>query len=310
VFPDKNLISRVGLVFFGTGVLLLTAELLLGAGRLTLNGLGFEVRHWLRRRQYRWPDVAEFDVWERRSVVFNEPARADMGADMNMIFARHTSWLPDTYGFDPADLARLMNFWRAEALEPAWTRASVMPPLRGGPLAASTGVSAVRRQTADATPAVWFCETDDNSAGPLTLRELRATLARQPVPAHVKVWRTGLPGWKNAGEVAELAELVANPAPKAKAPHDVPKSGQPHSPEAPTGRNRQSEFQKDMTWLAIRAGSYVVFIAIMAALSALGIDPRFAFLVVALAGFAFAIWYALVFLRAPAPQTKSMRGRR
>jgi hypothetical protein len=66
------------------------------------------------------------------AVVFNEPARDDTLAGLSIIASRYTSSLRDTYGINAGDLARLMNFWRSEAL----AASSVTP-------ASGTGTAAV-----------------------------------------------------------------------------------------------------------------------------------------------------------------------
>ena len=59
----------------------------------------------------------------------------------------------------------------------------------------------------------WYYADYKGQKGPLTLEQLRMTLARFSEPENVLVWRDGFAGWEKAGEVAEFKAQTSRPPP-------------------------------------------------------------------------------------------------
>ncbi|WP_456763682.1 DUF4339 domain-containing protein [Bradyrhizobium sp. USDA 4463] len=69
-------------------------------------------------------------------------------------------------------------------------------------------------------PDVWYYADHGGQLGPLSLQELKDTLATLPNPEDVLVWASHLPHWKRAGEVPELTAISVMPPlpPREQAP--------------------------------------------------------------------------------------------
>lgn len=103
----------LGAILFGLGVPLLAVLLLKGAS-LRLTAEGFVIRHGWRSAAVPWRAAGPFSV---------QPVPRGLGALVVYDDARHgpglagrRAALPDSYGFEPEDLASLLNGWRERAL--------------------------------------------------------------------------------------------------------------------------------------------------------------------------------------------------
>jgi hypothetical protein len=66
---------------------------------------------------------------------------------------------------------------------------------------------------------VWYYADQNGQVGPLSLRELKATLATVNNPDRVLVWCNRFPGWKPVEDVPELSENIeTNPLPSLIVP--------------------------------------------------------------------------------------------
>lgn len=114
-----------GLGFFGLGFVVSILMLLPGAGRMTLDEKGIEIKKFFMSRRIAWKDTANFAVFalplvSKRShlVVFDNAAQTrSLAKHMNTLFSNRNDYLSDTYGFLAADLVRLLNKWRERALQ-------------------------------------------------------------------------------------------------------------------------------------------------------------------------------------------------
>jgi hypothetical protein len=108
--------------FFGLCSIVFGVMLLPGASFLRLEPDGFIVRSLYRQWPLtRWADVSKFATVRvslvNTMVVYDEakPRTARLASANKALFG-FTSGLPDTYGMKPAELAELLNRWRAAAL--------------------------------------------------------------------------------------------------------------------------------------------------------------------------------------------------
>jgi hypothetical protein len=110
------------LIFFLIGTITAGAALLPGAGRLTLESGGFEIKNLYRRRRIRWQDVTGFEAAvippsARKFVLYDElKAKDRVISKFNTAIAGRNAALPDTYGFSADDLADLITRWRERAI--------------------------------------------------------------------------------------------------------------------------------------------------------------------------------------------------
>ncbi len=83
----------------------------------------------------------------------------------------------------------------------------------------------------------WYFAKNGVQMGPIGIDELKAKLASGEVSGTDMVWREGMPDWRKAGEVQELAVIPA--APQQVVPQPTPSaSNSPYStPRAPSGYN-------------------------------------------------------------------------
>lgn len=106
---------------FGVGGLVLTIQLLPGASYLALKPEGFVMCSFFRPWAFSWTDVDSFSVGSmgRNKVVtfrFSESYQKQTGArKLARAISGAEAALPDTYGMDAEELARLLNEWRNRA---------------------------------------------------------------------------------------------------------------------------------------------------------------------------------------------------
>lgn len=105
--------------FFGIGVF---ASLpgLFGMGGLELDPDGFTILHWNRKDRRTWRECSEFSVIRMKGGPFvgfsSETDSKHLAAGLARSLVGQTGMLPDRYGMKAADLAELMNRFRARAL--------------------------------------------------------------------------------------------------------------------------------------------------------------------------------------------------
>jgi hypothetical protein len=113
------------LVFFLLGAIVAATALLPGAGGLTLDSRGFEIKNLFRRDRLSWQGVTDFEVGVippagiKSSVIFDYIDAKDRAiSKLATAIAGRNGALPDTYGFSADDLAYLMMRWRERAMAP------------------------------------------------------------------------------------------------------------------------------------------------------------------------------------------------
>jgi hypothetical protein len=122
MIEDSDRTGWLVLIFFGLGSLIAAIALLPGAGALTLEQDGFEVKNLFRRHRVRWQDAAGFEVVAippsmQKLVAFDQPSTANRAiSKLNVAIAGHNGAVPDTYGLSADALARLMTLWRERAM--------------------------------------------------------------------------------------------------------------------------------------------------------------------------------------------------
>jgi hypothetical protein len=55
----------------------------------------------------------------------------------------------------------------------------------------------------------WFCSGPEGRTGPLTLRQLKAALARHPHADDIYIWHEGFPDWVRAGDFGSIDQIRA-----------------------------------------------------------------------------------------------------
>jgi hypothetical protein len=109
-------------IFFGVGTLVSLVALLPGGSYVKLDRDGFEISSLYRRSRVLWKSATGFEVRtvppsSKAMVVFDDAeAKRRALAALNVTLVGHNSALPDTYGFEAADLAVLMARWREHAV--------------------------------------------------------------------------------------------------------------------------------------------------------------------------------------------------
>jgi hypothetical protein len=114
----------LGAAIFGAATLGCVIRQLPGAGSLRLDEYGFEATSHFRTQQYRWGEVTDFVTWTFffNSMVVFKATKSRLGilGKMNAFLAGgRNGFLPDTYGMEVDDLARLMTTWRNSAMNAA-----------------------------------------------------------------------------------------------------------------------------------------------------------------------------------------------
>jgi hypothetical protein len=111
-------------IFFGFGTLVSLIALLPGGSCVKLDRDGFEISSLYRRSRVLWKSATGFEgrsvpPSSKMMVVFDDAeAKGRTLAALNVTLVGHNSALPDTYGFEAADLAALMAQWRKRAISP------------------------------------------------------------------------------------------------------------------------------------------------------------------------------------------------
>ena len=110
------------LAFFFLGAMVAATALLPGAGGLTLDSRGFEIKNLFRRDRMSWQGVTGLEVGVIppagiKSVIFDYIDAKDRAiSKLATALAGRNGALPDTYGFSADDLACLMRRWRERAM--------------------------------------------------------------------------------------------------------------------------------------------------------------------------------------------------
>jgi hypothetical protein len=107
---------------FGVSILVFATMLLPNTCYLRLGPDGFEVRSLFRTWSVRWSQVSRFGVWRPRRfigprmVVFNFSDGRGTGRTTHRLASALSGWeggLPTVYGMPAAELAELLNAYRA-----------------------------------------------------------------------------------------------------------------------------------------------------------------------------------------------------
>jgi hypothetical protein len=111
-------VSVLCTLFFGLCTVFAAIALRRSALRLDENGFQVTALH---RRQYRWSEVSDFDVFYCRgtaSVVFKttKPRWSSLGNLNALLTGGRNDGLPDTYGFGASELMQLMRTWQSSAM--------------------------------------------------------------------------------------------------------------------------------------------------------------------------------------------------
>jgi hypothetical protein len=90
---------------------------------MKLDAYGIECRFWTRREPRRWSwatkDFAVIYQGLSSFVTFEDSAKAKWWELDRILFCGGRQWLPNVTDLNEADLAQLVNLWRARALTPA-----------------------------------------------------------------------------------------------------------------------------------------------------------------------------------------------
>jgi hypothetical protein len=117
------IVGALSAAFFGLVALVAIPGLTGWRSRLELDGQGFTCLTPLRTWRREWSDCSAFtpiQIQFNRFVGFSSTSddqQKPMLTGANKMIGGTGGMLPDTYGMKPADLARLMNRFRARALK-------------------------------------------------------------------------------------------------------------------------------------------------------------------------------------------------
>ena len=120
VLQDHSILGWLMVAFFGLGVLVAIVTLVPGSSYLELSPSGIAVRTLYRTWHVSWSDVSDFFVSRvggRAMVCWNYSSSysaSRRGRKISRSIAGVEAGLPDTYGLSAAELADLLNQWRAE----------------------------------------------------------------------------------------------------------------------------------------------------------------------------------------------------
>lgn len=115
LYGKDHLTGGACVVFFGLGMVVSVVNLHPRASYLTLTDAGFEFSSLFRKHFVRWSDVLDFipyKISHNEMVGFNYSPHYRRQSVMRRASAMITdieAGLPDTYGHEAVDLARLMN---------------------------------------------------------------------------------------------------------------------------------------------------------------------------------------------------------
>jgi len=116
--PQPDIAGAVVMFLFAALSMALVryAVIQLRSGWLQLDETGLEMAGY-SHRQYLWSDIGDFRVERVEQVGFRvRPPKDDPEALLNLRFTSGRDvWLPDTFGFEPEDLAHLMTAWQSRA---------------------------------------------------------------------------------------------------------------------------------------------------------------------------------------------------
>jgi hypothetical protein len=115
---EGNLISWLGIGFFGLGSIVIALMLLPNASYLQLTSKGFTMCSLFRKHTYSWSEIEGFatgKIGHTETVFFNfSPFYENQNTlrkTNKKVFGFEAS-LPDTYGMSAEKLADLMNEWK------------------------------------------------------------------------------------------------------------------------------------------------------------------------------------------------------
>jgi hypothetical protein len=123
-------------IAFGLLVLPLAMVALPGAAKLTVMRDGFIATALYRGHLTRWADVSEFQIAQmarsKQYILVYDDASLVKGSHLlsGSSYAGRNSALPSTYGLSAEELARILNHWRARALEGSGTPDGATTPPR------------------------------------------------------------------------------------------------------------------------------------------------------------------------------------
>lgn len=115
---EDPLISWMGILFFGLGVVVFSIQLFTNASYLKLTEEGFEVRNLYRREFTKWNEIASINVGyvgQAKMVVFDYTdahQKQERGKKIARFLAGHEGALPNNYGIKTEELAALMRKWK------------------------------------------------------------------------------------------------------------------------------------------------------------------------------------------------------
>ncbi len=119
-------INWVGILLFGSGVIVFSLLLLPGSAYLKLDSAGFTLCSLFRAHSTGWCEVDSFQVGRiagRKMVVFNFSnlhPRQRVLRKLSSALSGYEAGLPETYGgLSAEELAAMMNDWRERARRPA-----------------------------------------------------------------------------------------------------------------------------------------------------------------------------------------------
>jgi hypothetical protein len=114
----------LGIIFFGSGVVVFTINLLPNCTHLKLSEKGFEARTLYRSSFTPWADVELFGAGTamgNKTVCFaysafspslKKASKDGVGWLRKLNNTEGIGWLPQTYGMSAEDLAKLLNKWK------------------------------------------------------------------------------------------------------------------------------------------------------------------------------------------------------
>jgi hypothetical protein len=114
-------INWIGILLFGSGVIVFSLLLLPGSAYLKLDSSGFTLCTLFRAHSTGWYEVDSFQVGRiagRKMVVFNfsnlHPGQGVL-RKLSSAVSGYEAGLPETYGLSAEELAAMMNDWRERA---------------------------------------------------------------------------------------------------------------------------------------------------------------------------------------------------
>jgi len=120
----------------------------------------------------------------------------------------------------------------------------------------------------------WFVVVDGKQVGPLSKEKLRGHFANQPANQDALVWRRGMPKWKRARELPELARLLPVQSARPKLDAELKRVETAQATRVRTGEPEEVEpadVSHDPSWFSIRnlTSRAVVIAGLLVGLSAI-----------------------------------------